>query len=407
MVRYEFQKMFGGIGGKIALLLYVLVAIFSCCLSATGTMNTGTGWVNSQGITEFGPAAIRNMQKAQSEWTGFLDQELLTRVVQENARINATPEAHSKSIPELDTAFGWKQGFAPIRDLISEAYAPSFRAYDYYKADAITSIRVETFYRNRVEQVKEWLQDNGQFSENEKAFILRQYESLQTPFYFAYHNGWYQLLENVYLIPTLGILILGFVLSGIFANESKWNTEAICFSACYGRTKAVSAKIRAGLLLITAAYWGAALIYTLFTLGYLGSGGGQCVVQLRVWRSLYNVTLREAFVLTLFSGYIGNLFLGALTMYISARTKSSVIAVTVPFVLIFFPTFLQDKAVWLDTLIGLLPASLLQFYQRLSSFQFLTLFGSVFREMDMCIPLYALLTLLLIPLMYREYSRMR
>ena len=33
-----------------------------------------------------------------------------------------------------------------------------------------------------------------------------------------------------------------------------------------------------------------------------------------------------------------------------------------------------------------------------------TVFGKVYRTVDLCIPLYILLTILLIPIMYREYK---
>lgn len=142
------------------------------------------------------------------------------------------------------------------------------------------------------------------------------------------------------------------------------------------------------------------LVYSFFALAYLGFGGGNCVIQVRLWKSLYNITFWQAWVLTVFCGYLGNLFLGTFTMLISAKTKSAVAAVTVPFVVIFVPAILQDS---LSTLASFLPATLLEFYQHLSTFDLVTVFGKVFRVTDLCIPLYGLLTLILIPILYREY----
>lgn len=72
-------------------------------------------------------------------------------------------------------------------------------------------------------------------------------------------------------------------------------------------------------MLITLLYWAGILVYSLFTLTYLGFGGGNTVIQVRLWKSLYNITMRQAWVLAVFCGYIGNLFLGILTMLISAK----------------------------------------------------------------------------------------
>ena len=408
MVRYELKKIFGSFGGKVTLVLYAAVVVLSCWLAAAGELNVGSVWVNEQGSRETGPAAVKKMQTARAEWTGWLNQDMLTRAVQENARINATPEAQSSDIHQNDIAFGWKQGFDPIRELINRSYSPAFRYYDYYTADGITAIDEHTFYSNRVKLVREWLNDKSDvgestFTQQEKDYIISQYESLQTPFYMEYHDGWYQLLENGIFIPMLGILILSFALSGIFSGEFKWKADAIYFSTTYGRTKGTSAKIKAGLLLITLLYWAGILVYSLFTLTYLGFGGGNTVIQVRLWKSLYNITMRQAWVLAVSCGYLGNLFLGILTMLISEKTKSAAVAVSMPFIVIFIPVILQGTVDALSTYASLMPSTLLEFYQHLSTFDLVTVFGKVFRVADLCIPLYGLLTLILIPILYREY----
>lgn len=408
MVRYELKKIFGSFGGKVTLVLYAAVVVLSCWLAAAGELNVGSVWVNEQGSRETGPAAVKKMQAARAEWTGWLNQDMLTRAVQENARINATPQAQSNDVRQNDIAFGWKQGFDPIRELINRSYSPGFRHYDYYTADGITAIDEHTFYSNRVKLVREWLNDKSDvgestFTQQEKDYIISQYESLQTPFYMEYHDGWYQLLENGIFIPMLGILILSFALSGIFSGEFKWKADAIYFSTTYGRTKGTSAKIKAGLLLITLLYWAGILVYSLFTLTYLGFGGGNTVIQVRLWKSLYNITMRQAWVLAVSCGYIGNLFLGILTMLISAKTKSAAVAVSMPFIVIFIPVILQGTVDALSTFASLMPSTLLEFYQHLSTFDLVTVFGKVFRVADLCIPLYGLLTLILIPILYREY----
>ena len=140
-------------------------------------------------------------------------------------------------------------------------------------------------------------------------------------------------------------------------------------------------------------------------MGYLGFEDGNSAVQLWAWKSLYNITFQQAWVLTMICGYIGNLFPTALTMFISAKTKSSVIAVTTPFVIMFIPSFLQGMANWLDTVIAIVPVSLLEFYQHLGIFDLITIFGKVFRDLDVCLPLYAVLTVALVPVIYRKFRR--
>ena len=410
MVRYELKKIFGSVGGKIALFLYAATVILACFLSTSGAMIIDVKWINEQGESEYGFSAVQKLRDARNQWEGLLDEEKLNLVVQENLRINATPEGQSSDVQQSNIAYGWKQGFSPIRELINRSYSSGFRIYDYYRADEISTIKEETFYENRVNLLKDWLYDKTDvaydlYTEQEKQYLIGQYEAVEIPFYFDYHDGWYQLLENSAFLPMLGILIIGFMMAGIFSNEFKWKADAVYFSTLRGRNKAISAKIKAGLLLVTILYWSAMLIYSGVTLGYLGFEGAGCVVQLRAWKSIYNITMWQAWAMALVCGYIGNVFLAALTMFISAKTRSSVIAVATPFVILFIPSFLQGMADWLDIVIAMLPVSLLEFYQHLGTFNLITIFGKVYRVLDVCIPLYALLTIVLIPVIYREFRR--
>ena len=409
MVRYELKKVFGSVGGKIALMLYIAVLVLSCWLSATGAANVEVKWVNAQGESEYGPAAVRKLREAQKEWEGWVDQDKLTGVLQENQRINATPEAKSDVVQQSEIAYGWKQGFAPIRDMVNHSYGEGFRKYDYYTADRLTAIEEDAFYANREKQLTDWLYDEedagySMYSEAEKQYLIGQYRQLQTPIYFTYYEGWHQLLENAGYIPSLGILILGFLLAGIFSNEFKWKADAVYFSTLCGRNKAAAAKIKAGFLLVTGLYWGAMLLYSLFTLCYLGFEGAGCVIQWEIWKSIYNINMWQAWVLILVSGYIGNLFLALLTMWISAKTKSAVFAVTTPFILVFLPPFLEGIPGWLGKIPEFMPSHLLELYQNLGSFKILTVFGKVFRTLDVGIPLYLMLSVLLVPMMYRVFS---
>ena len=411
MVRYELKKVFGSVGGKIALILYIAVLALSCWLSATGAANMEIKWVNEQGESEYGLSAVRKLREAQEAWEGWVDQDTLSRMIQENQRITATPEANSTDIQQLEIAYSWKQGFAPIREMVSRTYAEGFRKYDYYTADRMTSIDADAFYGNREKLLTHWLYDEtdagfSMYSEAEKQYLINQYRQLQTPYYYTYYEGWHQLLENSVYIPSLGILILGFLLAGIFSNEFKWKADPVFFSSLCGRKKANFAKIKAGFLLVTVLYWGAMLVYSLFTLCYLGFGGANCIIQWEIWKSIYNINMWQAWVLILVSGYIGNLFLGFLTMWISVKTRSAVFAVTTPFILIFLPSLLEGMPGWLSKITGLLPSHLLELYQNLGMFKLFPAFGQVFRSLDVCIVLYLVLSILLVPMMYLKYQKM-
>ena len=70
----------------------------------------------------------------------------------------------------------------------------------------------------------------------------------------------------------LTMLILGFLVTGIFSNEFSWKADTIFFIAVYGRNKAVAAKIKAGFTIVTAVYWAVMLPFVLiFIPSFLGN----------------------------------------------------------------------------------------------------------------------------------------
>ena len=403
MVRYEIKKIFSTFSSKIAVLILVFIVALSSWLAITGVE-----WINAQGDAETGLAAIAKLKEAQNEWEGELDEEKLRAIILELQRINATPEAQSKDYNQNDIAYGWKQGFMPIRDTMNYTYAANFNSYDFNTADRVSLAAAGDFYSNRMKLLKDYLnKGDGKdaFSEAEKAYLIQKYEEIETPFYYDYAEGWSQLLYNSPTVIMIGALILGYLVAGIFSNEFKWKSDSIFFTCVHGRKKATIAKIKAGFLVVTGLYWGAILIYTLVTLSVLGVEGASRPIQLGLlWKCPFNFTLLETYLLATVGGYIGNLFFAFLTMWVSAKTRSGIFAVTIPFILIFLPTFLDNLGIEsLSNLVGLFPDQLLQVYQVIRYFRVYEILGTVFMAMSVLPVLYVILSAAMIPIMYREF----
>lgn len=90
----------------------------------------------------------------------------------------------------------------------------------------------------------------------------------------------------------LTMLILGYLVAGIFSNEFVWRSDAVLFSSFYGRNKAVTSKIKAGFCVVTAVYSAVFIIYTGIVLLYLGADGWNLPIQSSwiSWKCFYNIT---------------------------------------------------------------------------------------------------------------------
>lgn len=160
MIKYELKKVFLKTSSRIALGVLLFV------IGITSFFAANISYVNGNGETTSGPAAVASLKKVQKEWSGILDEETLRQVIAENKRIRTSPEAMSDNVREKDIAYSWGQGINEIRNLLNCSFS-AFREYDYYRADSLTEDDASSFYTNRISSLQEWLSDEAkdQFSE--------------------------------------------------------------------------------------------------------------------------------------------------------------------------------------------------------------------------------------------------
>ena len=209
-------------------------------------------------------------------------------------------------------------------------------------------------------------------------------------------------------VTMILMLLISFPIAGIFSCEKQLKADAVFFSSYHGRGRAVLAKLMAGIVFVTAAYWAAVIVYSAVVLGFLGADGAGLMVQIDAWKSFYNITFFEQFLLMIFGGYIGCLSIAILEMLVAAKTKSAMLSAAVPFVLIFMPTFisgLADRLEYGNKILGLLPDQLFIISQVLSQFNLYKIGSKITGAVEVLFPLYIVISLILMPVVYIIYRR--
>jgi ABC-type transport system involved in multi-copper enzyme maturation permease subunit len=403
MLFFEIKKVFSKPGNKIAL---ILLAISFCVASYFAIGNVD--YVDENGNDTIGIAAASALREKKNQWAGYITDDVLRKVLEENARINRSEEYLSEDVTENNKAYSKKQGFSDIRTLINCAFE-EFQSYDYYRADSVTPEEVSSFYDRRTAGLVEWLNSDEQenhYSEQEKQFLITRYETLETPFYYEYADGWKALLKYAPTIMMLMVLITGFLVAGIFSDEIQLKADSIFFSSQLGRKQAIIAKIMAGFIIVTAIYWITMALYSGVVLSVLGTGGAGCVIQtgFENWKSFYHITYLQDYLLTVLGGYLGNLFILFLSMLVSAKTHSKALAVTIPFILLFVPSFLSGMSV-LSEVLGLLPDQLLQVCTAIKTFNLYQIGGKTVGAIPIILTMYFILFCLLLPALYQVYRK--
>ena len=356
MLHFEIKKVFSKSKNRMAVMLLLIILVITSIL----TINR-VEYVDESGNHSVGISAAKNLRDAKNEWAGYLTEKVFQKVLEENKAINQSPEATSSDIQEQDKAYAKKQGISGIIDVINNSFS-EYRDYDDFAADNVSGEEVKNIYEKRISTLKEWL-DSGEetFTEKQKDFLLQQYKNLKTPFYYEYVDGWAALLQNISTFILILALMIGFFVSGIFSDEFGAKADSIFFSTKLGRSKGVLSKIGAGLLITTVFYTIFVLMYTFIVLFVLGADGAGCPVQLDLWRSVYNITFLQAYLLIVAGGYIGTLFSSTLAMLVSALTRSTPTAIIVPFIVLCAFPFLS-RIIPLPWVCSLFPDQLLEIY---------------------------------------------
>ena len=141
-------------------------------------------------------------------------------------------------------------------------------------------------------------------------------------------------------------------------------------------------------------------------LGNLGADGAEHMIQTYPgsWNIRHNMTFLQYYRLVLGAGYLGFLFIGLLVMWISVKTKSSILAVLIPSLMLLLPMFLHEiYNLFLRRVLGMLPHWLMDIGQALRYQYLYKVGGQVICLVPIILVLYSFLTLLLVFLCYWEY----
>lgn len=394
MLKFELKKIFSKSVNRIGILVLIAVTLFGVFMTVRDVT-----YIKENGETVTGREAASLLSAEKNRWKGELTPEVFRKMVEEGN------EAFASSEPE-EEAYRKQQSIEDIRELFGSVFGAN-QEFDYYVINTLAPIEAQEFYEKRESFLQEKIESMG-FSEKEKHYVEEKYEEIDTPFYYEAAEGFRALLDDSHYLATLMIaivVVLGFLVSGIFSDEFALKADAILFSAKLGRSKAILAKVEAGLIVVTVVYWGVILLFSGLVLGILGTGGANCMIQNGAnYDSIYKLTYIQEWLLTVCCGYIGTLFVLSLAMFISVKSRSTVMAVTVPFVLSCAPMFVGRISV-LARIISLFPDMLLRFHENLRLDEtYMYSFGTLtVGSYTILPPLYLLLSVLILPFLYHMY----
>lgn len=175
-----------------------------------------------------------------------------------------------------------------------------------------------------------------------KAEEMYGYLSNEYRAYYDYSWGWSRLHAMQTVIPyTVGILLI-VILSPMFSQEYARKTDSLILSAKHGKNKVIKAKIITAFLLSILSWMMIQLINIVMIFTLFGTEGARSFLQ--NWGqnpSPYPFTYMTSYFVITAMSFLGLIFLTSTILFISSRSKGSVISLVTAGVVTLFPITLS------------------------------------------------------------------
>lgn len=396
ILKFEIKKMLRS-KTSIAAIGFLVLLMVGLCIGYI----YGGYYVQEDGSKIRGIKAAVKMQEAKEPWKGMVTEEVIARVIEENKEIHTNPAYVGEDGWLSEEGYFRQQGFNDLRELINDTYRESFTDYDYFTINRLTPDDAADFYGKREVIFDEWLgreEVEQSFSAEKRAYIREHALNVETPYYYERFDGWVKVKEMNLTLIFGTVIVICIVLAGNFSAECQTKSDAIYFSTRLGKKTGNKMKIAAGFILATVIYWSVMLAGSAILLLAYGTSGGKVSLQLEFWKGLYPLTQTRAWILVLILGYIGCMSMGGLTMLMSAKFKSSFVAIILAFLIIMVPAIAMQSIYNQlgQVVLSLFPHGAIMGYDYLSNYVLYQFGGRVYSPFEILMPLHALVALMTI-----------
>lgn len=326
----EHKKLWRRMSTKISVFLcFIYVVIFGSILSfqwfSFGSMDDYT---SAFGNNFDGYKMIRDSQEYSLMFGGELTDESLQQMVRDYQRMRSA---------DMDVELE-KTDRRRIDNWLGTLY-PELEDTDNYKT-MITYVNPENltdFYTRRQEAIEDFLEINNQTGA-EREYLLQIGSDVKEPFRYEWTEGWSVVVGSI--VAELGIVVALFVaitLSSLFAGEWHDNTSSLVLTTKNGWEKIAWAKIGTGLLFSVEFFVILMTGNIVSQIFFLGTAGWNMPIQLIKLTAIAPMNMLQAEIYEYAFTFLGAIGFAGVVMFISAKTKSNVLALLMSLAVVYGP----------------------------------------------------------------------
>ena len=394
MFKLELKRIFSK---KINLL--VIGAVLLLAIVFSGFAVSSTRYVDESGNVSESISSARKLDASKNQWRGTLTEATLVKVIQQNKDVF---QQYSEN--EINARYGTLlQPMDDIRDFMISVLTPD-SDYDTGVLQQMTTEEARDFYGIYHDNMEKMAAEYGK-TPAQKAFLQKQYSKIRLPLTYESFSPWSTMIMYAETFGIILAIAVGFLCAGIFADDFQLRADAVFFSEKYGRTKATRTKLLAGFAVTTAVYWAGIFLMSVICFGIMGVSGAHTPYQVEQAYSIYAMTYGQYYLLTVVCGYIASLLAASLSMLVAAKMHTISVAICVPFFLYCVLPFIGRALSQYSTFFNLIPTMLTNVEAAAKVPLVYGIGHFVCRQIPLVMVVYTVIALLLIPMIYRSFSR--
>lgn len=394
IIKYELKKFFNKRINKIILIAMFVLSIVISCFSV-GSMR----YRDAEGELHTGVTAGRKLADDRNKWKGKITEEKIKEVVKNKQML---AQMYPDGIP--NTEYGKSaQSYDDIISFVIYELTPD-SGYDQNVIYQLSDEQIDNLYSTYVTNCQKMIQTYGKTSEQQE-FLKKKYEEIEMPLTYAAKDSWDTMAMYAQTYGIILAVIIGFLASGIFADEFRTKADTVFFSTKYGRTKATRNKLITGVVMATVVYWIGMGILSIISFSIMGASGFLTSYQIDQPYSIYVMTYGEYYFLILVCGYIASLLSASITMLVTVKMRSPNLAICIPFFLYCMMPFIGRAVPKLETVFNVMPSVFINIIECAKVPTIFQIGHIVVRQIPLVMFIYGILSFILLPYVYRIFSR--
>lgn len=397
MLKFEWKKFFSKGINKVILFVLLMGTVILGFVPVSRVQYVDVDGKKPTGIARI--TAGHRLVADKNRWKGELTPEKITNVAESYHEIM---QRYQGDYPE--TEYGRTvQSYWDIVFWASSMYTTDIDGA-LANMNRLAEKDIAHIYDAYADNLQKMAEEYGNTPEQEK-FLAEKYKKIKTPVAYEACDSWQGMSEYIAFYSLILVIVIGFLTAGIFEEEFRNHAELIFFTAKYGRSKAVRSKIAVGMLATTIIYWAGIGILLLISFVTMGLGGFDTPYQFEYPYSFYVITQGQSYLLIVIGGYIACLLSASVTMLVAAKMHTVKLAVSLPFLMYYGLIFLSRPLSKVTNVFCFTTDVLIDIDRALRHPHIFQIGNVVFRQVPFVIVLYAIVSIVLLPFIYRSYSR--